>query len=204
MGVSVKILSALVGGGLILLVLWDAFETIILPRRVTRRIRLTRLFYRYTWLMCAYLVSSWASSRRRDAVYSFYGPLSLLTLVGLWALGLMLGFACLHWAGGSALNSPDSQPSFLTDLYLSGTTFFTLGLGDVVPRTPVARVSCGPRGRDWIRFSCAYHRVLAAAQSGLLPSRSQHFPAGRPRRLASDRCGNADPTSGLLRNGGAA
>src|SRR5439155_19099569 len=31
---------------LIVLVALDAFETIVLPRRVTRRIRLTRLFYR--------------------------------------------------------------------------------------------------------------------------------------------------------------
>jgi hypothetical protein len=136
----VKILSALVGGGLILLVLWDAFETIILPRRVTRRIRLARLFYRYTWLACCGLASSLVSGKRRETIYSFYGPLSLLTLVGLWALGLMVGFACLHWAGGSVLNAPEAHPSFMTDLYLSGTTFFTLGLGDVVPRSSLARV----------------------------------------------------------------
>ncbi len=132
-------MSAIVGGVLILLVLWDAFETIILPRRVTRRIRLTRLFYRYTWIVYSGLVTGLFSGKRREAVFSFYGPLSLLALVGLWALGLMIGFACLHWAGGSALNTPDSQQGFLIDLYLSGTTFFTLGLGDVVPRTTLSR-----------------------------------------------------------------
>jgi len=51
-----------------------------------------------------------------------------------------MGFACLHWAGGSGLNAPNGQQSFLTDLYLSGTTFFTLGLGDVAPRTTLARL----------------------------------------------------------------
>ena len=30
-------------------------------------------------------------------------------------------------------------PGFGADVYMSGTTFFTLGLGDVVPRTPVAK-----------------------------------------------------------------
>ena len=37
--------------GLLLLttILWDAFETIILPRRVTRLFRLARFFYRSTW-----------------------------------------------------------------------------------------------------------------------------------------------------------
>ena len=46
-------MNMLVGlAGLVLLlgVLWDAFETIVLPRRVTGRLRLTTLFYRYTWI----------------------------------------------------------------------------------------------------------------------------------------------------------
>src|SRR5712691_1810241 len=30
-------------------------------------------------------------------------------------------------------------PGFAADVYMSGTTFFTLGLGDVVPRTPLAK-----------------------------------------------------------------
>src|SRR5215813_9515794 len=37
------------GVAIFLIVLWDAFESIILPRRVTRKFRLTRLFYRITW-----------------------------------------------------------------------------------------------------------------------------------------------------------
>ena len=135
-----KILIAILGGSLLLLVLWDAFETIILPRRVTRRIRLTRLFYRYTWLAYSAIGSSLFSAKRREGYFSFYGPLSLLTLVGVWALGLIISFGCLQWAAGPGLNTPDGQQSFITDLYLSGTTFFTLGLGDVSPRTTLARL----------------------------------------------------------------
>jgi hypothetical protein len=137
--VNMKIFVAILGGCLILLVLWDAFETIILPRRVTRRIRLARLFYRYTWLAYSAVGSSLLPARRREGYFSFYGPLSLLALVGVWALGLMIGFACVHWAEGSGLNTPGGQNGFLTDLYLSGTTFFTLGLGDISPRTTLAR-----------------------------------------------------------------
>ncbi len=39
---------------LIVIVLWDAFETIVLPRRVTRRLRLTSFYYRVTWGAVAY------------------------------------------------------------------------------------------------------------------------------------------------------
>ena len=31
------------------IVAWDAFEAIILPRRVTRKIRLARFYYEFTW-----------------------------------------------------------------------------------------------------------------------------------------------------------
>jgi hypothetical protein len=58
----------------------------------------------------------------------------------LWALVLVLGFALLHWAAGSAVSSPDNVIDFATDLYFSGTTFFTLGLGDVVPSSGTARL----------------------------------------------------------------
>ncbi len=133
------ILSAILGAVLILIVLGDAFETIVLPRRVTRRIRLARLFFRYSWLPWRALVHSVSSEKRHETYMSFYGPLSLLLLVTVWAVGLIVGFALLHWANGSAIITTGADPRFSTDLYLSCTTFFTLGLGDVTPRTPIAR-----------------------------------------------------------------
>src|SRR5260370_31111571 len=45
----------------------------------------------------------------------------------------------MQYGAGSAVVMTGAQPSFLTDLYLSGTTFFTLGLGDVVPHSAMAR-----------------------------------------------------------------
>ncbi len=133
------ILSAILGLTLILVILWDAFETVVLPRRVTRRVRLARLFFRSTWLPWKGLVRLIASGKRQENYLSFYGPLSLLLLMMIWASGLIFGFAFLHWANGSAVVTAGANPGFGTDLYLSGTTFFTLGLGDVVPRTSLAR-----------------------------------------------------------------
>src|SRR6202011_6214444 len=63
-----------------------------------------------------------------------------LMLFAIWAFALVLAFAMLHWAAGSSLNVPGGQATFRTDLYLSGTTFFTLGLGDVTPNSTIARV----------------------------------------------------------------
>ncbi len=52
------VVAGVCGVILIAVVLWEGFETIILPRRVTRRFRLTRLFYRHTWRPWSRLVTS--------------------------------------------------------------------------------------------------------------------------------------------------
>src|SRR5207237_1320914 len=79
-------LGGVVGAGPLATVLWDAFETIILPRRVSGRIRLTRLFYRATWIPWRAAARA-LSGRKRDVFLSIFGPLSLILLLALWAVG---------------------------------------------------------------------------------------------------------------------
>lgn len=134
-----KVFAGILGLIFLLVVLWDAFETLILPRRVTRRFRLARLFYRTTWRIWSAIARRVRVTQIRESLLSYFGPLSLLSLFALWAVALIFAFALLHWSAGSAVNSTGEVSSFRTDLYLSGTTFFTLGLGDVTPRTPLAR-----------------------------------------------------------------
>jgi hypothetical protein len=162
------IFAALAGVALIVTVLWDAFETIILPRRVTRRFRLTRLYYRDIWLPWSAIARRMRSARRRESYLSYFGPLSLLGLFGVWAAGLILGFAMLHWSLGSAVSLAKETPTFWIELYLSGTTFFTLGLGDVVPRTGLTRgltvVEAGT-GFGFLAIVISYLPVLYGAFS---------------------------------------
>src|ERR1700686_5336504 len=132
---------ALFGGlALAIVILVDAFEAIILPRRVTRRIRVTRLFYRTTWAFWKFVVRKIPSRKTREALLGGYGPCSLLMLIALWALGLVLSFGIMQYGAGSAINvHQPGHAGFAMDLYLSSTTFFTLGLGDTVPSGPLAR-----------------------------------------------------------------
>src|SRR5215467_1280234 len=95
------LLFVIAGCVLVLAILWEGFETIILPRRVTRRFRLARVFYRSTWIPWSAIVSRIRDKRRRETFLSFYGPFSLLGLLTLWALVLVVGFAFLHGATGN-------------------------------------------------------------------------------------------------------
>jgi hypothetical protein len=163
-----KLLIAIAGFFILFATLWEAFETIILPRRVTRPIRLVRMFYRVTWTFWAAVNRLIRSKKVRDAHLSYYGPLSLLGLFATWAFLLILGFSMLHWAAGSAINAPGETPTFRTDFYLSGTTFFTLGLGDVTPRTTLAKaitVTEGGTGFGFLGLMISYLPTLYGAFS---------------------------------------
>jgi hypothetical protein len=129
----------LTGVAILVIVVWDAFEVIILPRRVTRRFRLSRLFYKNLWSAWKFTVGLSRVKKVRESAFGIFGPISLLILVAVWAVGLVLSFALMQYGSGSAVSVTGTNRGFWTDAYLSGTTFFTLGLGDVVPRSGMAR-----------------------------------------------------------------
>ena len=132
------LLPAIPGLLLIAIVLWDAFETVLVPRRIGRRVRLTRYFYIVSWRSCRLLASRIRRPQRREALLAFFGPSSLLMLLVCWAAGLILGFALLQVAARSL--SGLAAERWVTQLYMSGETFFTLGFGDVTPATGLGRL----------------------------------------------------------------
>lgn len=125
---------------LVLLVLWDAFEAMVLPRRVMRALRPARLFYRSLWTLWRAAACRVRPGRRREALLSVFGPLSLLALFATWVSALICGFGLLQWSLGTPLNNSEERAGLPTYLYLSGTTFFTLGYGDVTPARGLGRL----------------------------------------------------------------
>lgn len=154
---------------LILWVLWDTFETILLTRRVPARLRISRLVLTWLWRLWSAIGRRIATRGRRETFLSLYGLLSIMGLLIVWAAGLVVGFAMLHWADGSHLagvigtGGGVAGAGFGADLYMSGTTFFTLGLGDLHPMTAASRfvtvVEAGT-GFGFLALVIAYVPVL--------------------------------------------
>ncbi|PYV59312.1 MAG: two pore domain potassium channel family protein [Acidobacteria bacterium] len=130
---------AICGIVIIVLVLSDAFETVVLPRRVTRQFRLTAWFYRRAWRPWAALARRIKKDARRESFLGYFGPLSLILLLVLWAGSLIFGFALLQFGAGRHLKLSGEPITFGLLLYHSGETFFTLGYGDIIPESPFAR-----------------------------------------------------------------
>jgi hypothetical protein len=181
---------------LMAVVLIDAFEVVLLPRRVRHGLRLARLFYRTSWQIGRTASQLIPPGRWRTGLLSAFGPLSLFVLVVLWAVGLITSFALLHLSLGTALTS---EAGFGTYMYFSGVTFFTLGYGDLVPTGAVGRaLSVAESGIGFVFLAVivSYLPVLYQAFSrreitiALLDARAGSPPSSGEllRRLAAGRC----------------
>jgi hypothetical protein len=120
-------------------VLLDAFETVVLPRRVTRQFKLTAWFYRRTWIPWRKIAGRIRTPARQQSFLGYFGPLSLIMLLAFWAASLILGFALLQYGIGGHEQLGNEPITFGRILYHSGETFFTLGYGDIVPTSRMAR-----------------------------------------------------------------
>ena len=184
---------AVAGTVIVLVILFEIFEALVLPRRVTRRLRLNRLYYRAAWRWWSAAAGRLRPGPRRQAVLSIFGPLSLLALFALWAAVLIVGFGLIHHAAAS-------RPGGLFEsVYFSGVTFTTLGYGDVTPTGAASRVAAvleASMGFGFFAVVISYLPVLYAAFSrrealiALFDARAgsppaaglmlQRFPPGRP------------------------
>jgi len=133
------IVPIVVGIAVIWSVLLDAFETVVLPRRVTRHFKLTAWFYRRTWIPWRGMARRIKTPSRQQNFLGYFGPLSLILLLFFWAGGLILAFALIQYGLGGHEQLGNERITFGSILYQSGETFFTLGYGDIVPISGAAR-----------------------------------------------------------------
>lgn len=191
------IFAGLLGLFLVLLVIWEGFETIILPRSVTRQLRLTRGFYLVIWPFSS-AIARRLPDERRQLYLSYFGPLSLPLLLVFWAFMLVLGFALLQFSIPHGLDRVPGMNLLQTALYQSGVTFFTLGYGDVTPHTNLSRflaVAEAGVGFGFLAVVIGYLPVLYQAFSSretiisLLDARASSPPsAGEMLRRHAEGC----------------
>lgn len=202
-----RIIGTAVGVILIVGVLFEAFETILQPRRVTHRFRFARLYYRSTWQVWRSIALWIRSGKMREGFLSVFGPLSLLGLFVTWIIGLIVGFGLVEWSLGLRITSPDPSPDFGTYLYLSGSTFFTLGYGDVTPATRLGRlltVMEAGLGFAFLAVLIAYLPVLFQAFSNrevtisLTDARAGSPPSAGEFLLRLGRAGRFDAADRFL------
>ena len=117
-GLPLHLLAFLSGFLLVVLTLFSALSTFVLPRAA--RSRLNRVVF-ISLRRGINLIMHFAKTyRQRDSIMAYYAPIGLLLLVPTWYALILLGYAGMYWALG--VGSPFAV------FHLSGSSLFTLGL----------------------------------------------------------------------------
>ena len=133
---AIEVVQLLGGFGLVLATLADTIGTLVVARGITGRWRPARHFYSVTWRL--WRAMGRRLHRHREGFLSAYAPLTLLTLLGLWLIGLLLGWALVYSAAEASL---EGDSGFGSLVYYSGTCLLTLGFGDILAETTPLRLA---------------------------------------------------------------
>ena len=167
------------------LVLQDAFEVMLLPRRVMRRVRLSGTYFRLAWAAWKGLARVLPPGPTREAWLSHFGALSMLGLFVLWAGLLICCFGAAFWSLQETRHSPLAE-----QIYMSGVTFFTVGYGDVAPTRASTRLLAVVEAGTGLGF--------LAVVIGYLPVLYQLFSRREAHVIQLDARAGSPPTAATM------
>jgi len=126
-----------VGGVLLIgLVLWDIFQTVVLPRPSPTRVRIARNLIRLSWPVWSWRAQRRSTSVDREKILGSYAPAIVLLVLVTWMLVMVLGFGLVLYSLREGI-SP--TPDFGSALYFAGTSVLTIGFGDIAATHGLAR-----------------------------------------------------------------
>jgi Ion channel len=135
--VTVAQIGSVAGLVLILIVFYDLFQSVILPRPAVNKVQLARSLVRPTWLMWRWVSRRSSRIDRSEGRLAAFAPVALLMLFLVWAAAAVLGYGLI--IDGLADQFHPSPQDLATSIYISATTLVPLSYGDFVPEGGLAR-----------------------------------------------------------------
>lgn len=122
----------------VLIILVDVFQSVVLPRPIVgSRVGIARALVYVTWRAWRRFCESISSPMVRERRLGLYAPAVLIMLLALWVALLTFGYGLVLYALRDQLQ-PAPQ-SVWEAIYFAGTSLLTIGFGDIVAKSPVAR-----------------------------------------------------------------
>jgi Ion channel len=124
------------GALLIVAVIWDLFETIVVPRPTPGWFRIGRYVVRLSWRFVRTIGRS-RNGKNHDTLLGLFAPAATLALLTVWLGAMILGYGLILF---SVRDQIRPEPADLgTTVYFAATSILTLGFGDFVAAGPAAR-----------------------------------------------------------------
>jgi hypothetical protein len=184
-----RVAAGIIGLVLFALMLAEFFVAFLLPRRVKRDPRIARSVFRILW-------RPWRAVAIRlprgpsDTMLGIFGPLGLLTILGLLCLGVILAFAGMLWSDSTHLGGGPGHPaSAAGDLYFSAGAFFSAS----TPSAPSDGL-----GKAMQVTEAATGFAFLAIAIGYLPALFQAFSRRETAVSRLDPRAGSPPTAGAL------
>ncbi len=117
-------------------VVWDLFQTIVVPRPSPSRFRIARYLVRGSWTV-ARAIGRGRDGRTHDTFLGLFAPSMTLALLVTWIGALILGDGLILYALRDQLSPSPSDLG--TTMYFAASSILTIGFGDIVPIGPAAR-----------------------------------------------------------------
>jgi ion channel len=127
------------GLAVLVVVLYDLFQSVVLPRPAINKLATVRYIVRALYWMWRWVGNRMSSIPRRERWLASYGPVGVLAIFITWGLALVLAYGLI--IDGVRDEMRPVPDSFGTSLYFSATTLVPLSYGDFVPEGVPARVA---------------------------------------------------------------
>jgi hypothetical protein len=180
------VLEAVIGLIVVMVVFYDLFQSVVLPRPAINKFILVRFLFQALWVIWRWVGTRLSPLARRERWLAAFGPIGVLAIFTIWAVGSGLGYALIVDGFRDQLRPPPD--SFWTSLYFSATTLVPLSYGDLVPIGLIARVVTVAESATGV--------FIAALVITLLFSLYESFQEREELVVSTDAIGGAPP-SGL-------
>ena len=134
---AILIIELLIGLALVAVVLFDVFETVVVPRRTTSRMRFSPHILPRLWPIWRMIGTRLKPAWRREEFLGTFAPFAFVFLLLVWVLALICGFGLALHALADDIHPPID--GYATALYLAGVSLLTIGFGDFVPTALASR-----------------------------------------------------------------
>lgn len=138
-GCMIKAMESIVfavGAVLVLLVVWDLFQTIVVPRPSPGWFRISRYLVRGSWQVTR--VVGRGSGGVHETLLGLFAPFATLALLVVWLGTLILGYGLILFALRDQLTP--SPHDLGTTVYFAAGSVLTLGSAEILAAGPMARV----------------------------------------------------------------